>query len=41
MKACFVADRLNQAFARMQKRGLITWENAGNTQTDGHDTLQV
>ncbi|QDT94308.1 DUF6891 domain-containing protein [Gimesia algae] len=34
-------DRLDQAFAGMKKRGLITLENAGNTQTDGYDIFQV
>ncbi|WP_417388544.1 DUF6891 domain-containing protein [Gimesia sp.] len=34
-------DRLDQAFDRMEKRGLITIQNAGNTQTDGHEIFQV
>lgn len=34
-------DRLDQAFERMEKRGLITIQNAGNTQTDGYEIFQV
>lgn len=33
-------DRLDQAFACMEKRGLITLENAGNTQSDGYEIFE-
>ncbi|WP_299462264.1 hypothetical protein, partial [uncultured Gimesia sp.] len=33
-------DRLNLAFAGMEKRGLIALQNAGNTQTDGYEIFE-
>lgn len=34
-------DRLNSAFAALNKRGVIALQNAGNTQTDGFEIAEV
>lgn len=34
-------DRLDSAFAALNKRGVIALQNAGNTQTDGYEIAEV
>ncbi|WP_144980106.1 DUF6891 domain-containing protein [Gimesia aquarii] len=34
-------DRLDSAFTALNKRGIISLQNAGNTQTDGFEIFQV